>query len=486
MAIGHHIIAWGIQQLGGPASARVIAVLAAVFALDSADKGAIGAMAVHLQDDLGIGKTQLGLLLTVSSLAGALGTIPFGWLVDRTCRTRLLALSILVWAATSLACATATSYTYLLLARLSLGIVVAAGVPAVASLTGDYFPAHLRGRAYGYILAGEFIGTAFGFIVAGELALVSWRLGFLSLAGAALLVAWLVHHLPEPARGGVYCLPPGPERLAGPVPGTNTGGDVENTTGVIRAIIRKAGIAPREHLVFDENPGCKSLRWAIWYVLHIPTNVVLIIASALGYFFFAGLRTFGVEFVIGRFDVSHSAAIAVVVTFGAAALIGVLGGGRLADSLLGRGYLSARVAVATTAYLAAAIFLVPALLTHLLVVAVPALALAAVFFGAVNPPADATRLDVMHPYLWGRAESIRAVLRLLAEALAPVLFGYTAEYVFGGGATGLDHTFLLMLTPLFISGAIAFIAFRTYPRDVATADAYTRRTLETNPTPEAP
>jgi hypothetical protein len=33
-----------------------------------------------------------------------------------------------------------------------------------------------------------------------------------------------------------------------------------------------------------------------------------------------------------------------------------------------------------------------------------------------------------------------------------------------------------MVVPLFISGGIGFIAFRTYPRDVATADAYTRRT----------
>jgi hypothetical protein len=35
-----------------------------------------------------------------------------------------------------------------------------------------------------------------------------------------------------------------------------------------------------------------------------------------------------------------------------------------------------------------------------------------------------------------------------------------------------------MLVPLFVSGGIAFLAFGTYPRDVATADAYARRTLE--------
>jgi hypothetical protein len=34
-----------------------------------------------------------------------------------------------------------------------------------------------------------------------------------------------------------------------------------------------------------------------------------------------------------------------------------------------------------------------------------------------------------------------------------------------------------MLVPLFVSGGIGFIAFRTYPRDVATANAYAQRTL---------
>jgi len=53
-----------------------------------------------------------------------------------------------------------------------------------------------------------------------------------------------------------------------------------------------------------------------------------------------------------------------------------------------------------------------------------------------------------------------------------------AEHVFGGGPVGLQRTFLVMLVPLFVSGGIAFLAFRTYPRDVATAYAYTQRTLE--------
>jgi predicted MFS family arabinose efflux permease len=377
--------------------------------------------------------------------------------------------------------ATAQSYRDLLLIRLVLGAVVAAAVPIVASLVGDYFQPHLRGRIYGYILAGELIGTGCGYVLSGELVLLSWRAGFLGLALPALLVAWLVHRLPEPARGGADRLMPGQKHLPRHPSGDDRAGGHEDIVVLalgspIRALIRTAGIQPRTQLVHEEDPRRKSLGWAARYVLHIPTNLVLIIASALGYYYFAGMRTFGVELAHSWYGLGHSAAIGLVVLFGLSGLAGALAGGRLADHLLSRRYLPARVLVATLAYLATAVLLVPALLTSLPLAAVPPLMAAGFSLGAVNPPLDAARLDIMHPYLWGRAESVRTSLRLVGEAVGPLMFGYTADHVFGGGAAGLQRTFLLMLVPLFISGWIGFIAFRTYPRDVATADAYTRRT----------
>jgi predicted MFS family arabinose efflux permease len=71
------------RLVGGPARRHVITALACVLALDSADKATVGAAGTQLQHGLQIGKTQLGLLLSVTSLVGALGTIPAGVLVDR-------------------------------------------------------------------------------------------------------------------------------------------------------------------------------------------------------------------------------------------------------------------------------------------------------------------------------------------------------------------------------------------------------------------
>ncbi len=482
MKIVDRIAAGIIRQLEGRASTRVVAALALVFALSSADLGAIGAMALQLRQGLGIGETQIGLLLTASFLVGAVATLPFGWLVDRTNRTRVLALTVGLWGVAMGLSAAATSYLELLLTRLALGAVVAVAVPAVASLVGDYFQPHRRGRIYGYILAGELVGLGFGYVVSGELALLSWRLGFLGLALPAFWVAWLVYRLPEPARGGADWLEPGQESLGQRRPARRPeGGDsyeAADSSGLILDLIRQARIDPRPHLVRPENPAHQSLLWAARYVLRIPTNIVLVSASALGYYFFAGMQVFGVAFAHGWFDLAHSAAIALVLLFGASGLAGALVGGRLGDYLLSHGHLSARVSVTTLAYLGTAVFLIPFFATRMLLVAVPALMLAGFSLGAVNPPLDAARLDIMHPYLWGRAESVRVALRQIAEALGPVIFGYLAEHVFAGGPVGLQRTFLLMLVPLFVGGGVAFLAFRTYPRDVATAYAYTQRTLE--------
>ena len=71
--------------------------------------------------------------------------------------------------------------------------------------------------------------------------------------------------------------------------------------------------------------------------------------------------------------------------------------------------------------------------------------------------------------LWGRAESIRTLLRSFAQALAPLLFGAVANDVFGGGRAGLQWTFAVMLVPLAASAGLLYYARRTYQIDVASA-----------------
>src|SRR5579884_3470807 len=200
-----------VQVVGGPARARVITLFGLVLALNGADTATVGAVAPQLEHVFHIGNTKIGLLSSVALLVGAVFVLPVGMLVDRFKRIPMLSISIVLWSIASLLSAFSGSYGHLLLTRLALGAVTATAGPAIASLTGDYFPAAERGRVYAYILGGEIGGTAAGFIVSGTVAsVISWRAAFVLLALPGFFLArTLWRTVPEPLRGGQSRLDPG-------------------------------------------------------------------------------------------------------------------------------------------------------------------------------------------------------------------------------------------------------------------------------------
>lgn len=413
--------------LGGPQRRRVIILLGGVLALSFADTATVGAAATQLERDLGVLHTQLGLLPAASALIGALATLPAGVLVDRVPRVRLLAISVVLW---SLA------------------------------------------RVYGFILSGELFGAGLGFAAGGTLAGgLSWRAAFAWLAVPGLALAWaLVRELPEPARGGA-------DRL--PASGAPDGG--EQREDALHAQLHARHVEPDPSRVLREDPDGMSLARVVRWVLLIPTNRLLIVSSALGYFFFSGVQTFAVVFLRHRFGLGQAPSSLLLVVVGAGAVVGVLAGGRLADAWSAHGRLDARITVAGGAYLVAAGLLVPALLFGALALALPLLILAVAALGAANPALDAARLDVVPGRLWGRAEGVRTLLRQLATAAAPIAFGLTAD-AFGTGGTGaltgasetrgdVHDTFLVMLVALVASGLILLWGRGGFARDVATAEA---------------
>ena len=160
--------------IGGSERTRVVTVLAGVLALSSADAATVGAAAIELRQHLHINNTDIGLLVAVSSLVGAIASVPFGMLADRVRRTWTLSAAVVLWGVAMLCSAAVGSFGELLLARLALGVVTAAAGPIVASLVGDYVPGGERGRIYSFILIGELVGAGTGFAVTGDVAALSW------------------------------------------------------------------------------------------------------------------------------------------------------------------------------------------------------------------------------------------------------------------------------------------------------------------------
>jgi MFS family permease len=467
--------------LGGSARTQVVTVLACVLALSSADAATVGASAIELRQHLHIDNTDIGLLVAVSSLVGAVASLPFGMLADRVRRTWTLSIAVGLWGVAMLWSASAGSFGQLLLARLALGLVTAAAGPIVASLVGDYFPGRERGRIYSFILTGELVGAGIGFAVTGDIAALSWRAAFVILAIPAFFLAYVLFHLPEPIRGGQGALLATPEHRAS-TPDTTAPEPAPHGITDAQRLALERHIAPDPRLVREGSVERMGFVSAARYVLHVRTNVALIISGALGYYFLAGVQTFGVEFVHAQYHVNQVLANLLMLVVGGGAVAGVMIAGPLGDRRLARGHLNGRIQVAAYAAVLMVALFIPALLTHSAFSALPYLIVAGAALSAQNPPINAARLDIVPAPLWGRAEGIRTFVRTGAQALAPLLFGAISDLLSGSHPySGLRWTFLIMLLPLSASAFFLFRAMRTNPTDVATAGAVTQATRAKGP-----
>ena len=138
--------------------------------------------------------------------------------------------------------------------------------------------------------------------------------------------------------------------------------DLEPTPSAITdaqrlALERHIEADPR--LVGDGSVGQMGFMAAARYVLRVRTNVALIISGACGYYFLAGVQTFGVEFVHEQYGTSQVVANLLMLAVGVGAAVGVLVGGQLGDRLLSGGRLKARVQVPAFAAVATVLLFVP-------------------------------------------------------------------------------------------------------------------------------
>ena len=197
------------------------------------------------------------------------------------------------------------------------------------------------------------------------------------------------------------------------------------------AEVEDLGVEPDPELILEADPRTLNLDDSIRYILRIPTNVLMIFSSSLGYFFFSGLQAFALLFIKGHYHVGQATAELVLGVLVAGAMVGTLVSGKLTDDLVRRGSLNARVWIPALCYIGASLLLIPAFVANKLTPSLWLAAVGAALLMAANPPLDAARLDIMPAGLWGRAESVRTSIRSLAQALAPLIFGGLAGLIAG-------------------------------------------------------
>src|SRR5690606_35842869 len=163
----------------------VLGILTFVYVLNFLDRQLLSILAKPIQDELGVTDGQLGLISGLYfAMFYCIVSIPVAWLADRTNRVRVLAFACALWSAATVACGMASNYPQLALARMTVGLGEAGGVPPSYAIITDYFPPGMRGTALGLFNfgppIGQMLGVAFGASIA---AAYSWRDAFYVLGG---------------------------------------------------------------------------------------------------------------------------------------------------------------------------------------------------------------------------------------------------------------------------------------------------------------
>ncbi len=155
------------------------------------DRNLLTSFAPQIIGELSISATQFGFLEgAVWVLSFSIASVMAGALADRYSRTRILAVSILLWSVCTAASGLATSFGQMTGARLLVACGVAGLVPPALSLLLELFSARRFSTASGIFFMGFPLGIGAAFVIAGTSGVVTgWRGSFYLLGLVGVLLA---------------------------------------------------------------------------------------------------------------------------------------------------------------------------------------------------------------------------------------------------------------------------------------------------------
>ena len=200
----------------GVGARYALVVLFAINLMNFFDRQILGGVGEGIRREWALSDTALGLLGTVFTLLYAAVGIPLGRLADRSDRRWLLCAGVCVWSLLTAASGLARNFGQLVVARLGVGIGEATCSPASTSLLGDFFPSTLRARAVAFWMLGLPLGLGLANGAGGWLLQNwGWRNAFYIAAVPGLLCAAATMFMREPARGMAETHAIGQRRRAG-------------------------------------------------------------------------------------------------------------------------------------------------------------------------------------------------------------------------------------------------------------------------------
>lgn len=202
------VVASPVAHLARPQLRAWVALwsLSFVYVINFLDRQLFSILAKPIQDDLRVTDGQLGMISGIYfALFYCVFAIPVGWFADRASRVTVLSFACALWSVATMACGMAMTYPQLAIARMSVGLGEAGGVPPSYAIISDYFPPGTRGMALSLYNLGPPIGLALGVAFGASIAAAyDWRLAFICMGVVGIVTALgVLLFVREPQRGGL-------------------------------------------------------------------------------------------------------------------------------------------------------------------------------------------------------------------------------------------------------------------------------------------
>jgi MFS transporter, Spinster family, sphingosine-1-phosphate transporter len=389
-------------------------VLFAINVLNYTDRFVLPAVASSIKLEFSLSDSQIGLLGTAFLLVYAVAALPAGTIADRYCRTTLIAGGVAFWSVATLLTGITQNFTQLFGVRALLGVGEATYFPPSTTLLADSYSHRSRARMMSWWGMATPLGVFLGFGIGGTVGgLFGWRSGFFITAIPGLILAVLITRLRNPARGASESLR-------------------------------------------NQDDGSPLLR-VVRQLLSVRTLLAAILAQALSFFVLGGVSFWVPTYLALYFqqNVAQAGILsgAVIVLGGG---LGTIGGGYLADRLLGRGFASARLLVPAAGFLMSAPFIAAALQATTLPTFLVLMFFAAGFLQASSGPLSALSQDVIVPARRARAVAISLLLtHLLGDAFAPFAIGSLSDAI-----GSLQHALLVTSVTIVAAAVVGFYGCR--------------------------
>lgn len=243
-----------------------------------------------IRHEWGLSDFQIGIAAVAFTVVYAVAGLPLGRLADTASRKAIMGWGFVVWSLFTGLTGVAWNFLSFLAVRVGVGIGEASYAPAANALIGDLFPSEKRSRAVGIFMLGLPLGLITAFFTTGAIvnAFGSWRAPFFIAMVPGLVLAIFVFFIREPARGAA------------------------------------------EEIRASEVPISQPIR----RILRIPTMWWIILSGIAANFAAYAANTFMVPMLQRYYGLSlQQAAVTTGIIVGVTGLIGLTGGGWLADKI---------------------------------------------------------------------------------------------------------------------------------------------------------